>query len=73
MGAWGGVFSQPRPDLPDTPPTTVCLQHRDDWFYSPARRVLIRNHQLADLGRAQASPALKNILYLREKLVILEL
>jgi hypothetical protein len=49
------------------------LQRRDDRFYSPARRVPIRNHQLADLGRAQARPALENILHLRKKLVILEL
>jgi hypothetical protein len=51
---------------------TVCLQHHDDRFYNLARRVPIRNHQLASLGRAQAHPALENILHLREKLVILE-
>jgi hypothetical protein len=50
MGVWGGIISQPRPDLPDTLPITVCLQRRDDRFYSPARRVPIRNHQLPDLG-----------------------
>jgi hypothetical protein len=72
MGVWGGIIFQPRPDLPDTPPVTVRLQCHDDWFYSPARRVPIRNHQLADLHRTQACPALENILYLREKLVILE-
>jgi hypothetical protein len=46
MGVWGGiiswmfggdVISQPRPDLPDTPLVTICLQRRDDRFYSPAR------------------------------------
>jgi hypothetical protein len=58
MGVWGDVIFQLQPDLSDTPPTT--------------RRVPIRNNQLADLGRAQAHPALKNILHLREKLVILE-
>jgi len=72
MGVWGGIISQPRPDLPDTLPITVCLQRRDDRFYSPARRVPIRNHQLPDLGWAQARSALENILHLREKLVILE-
>jgi hypothetical protein len=60
------------PDIPDTPLITIHLQHRDDRFYSPARRVLICNHQLPDLGQAEARPALKNILHLREKLVILE-
>jgi hypothetical protein len=30
MGVWGGVIFQPRPDLPDTPPIIVRLQHRDD-------------------------------------------
>jgi hypothetical protein len=70
MGVWGGVISQPQPDFPYTPPVTVRLQRRDDRFYSPAQRVPIRNHQLANLGRAQACPALKNIFHLREKLVI---
>jgi hypothetical protein len=41
-------------------------------FIARLRRVPIRNHQLADLGRAQVRPALENIIYLREKLVILE-
>jgi hypothetical protein len=72
MGIWGVVIFQSRPDLPDSPPITVCLQRRDDRFYSPARRVPIRNHQLTDLGRAQARPVLENIINLREKLVILE-
>jgi hypothetical protein len=66
MGVWGGVISQPRPDLLDTPLVTVCLQRCDDRFYSPARRVFsIHNHQLVDLSRAQARPTLKNILHLR--------
>lgn len=81
MVVWGGiiscvfggdVISQPQPDLPDTPLVTICLQCRDDRFYSPARWVSIRNHQLANLGRAQAHLALKNILHMREKLVILD-
>jgi len=55
-----------------TLPVTVRLQRRDDRFYSSARRVLIRNHQLAGLSWAQVRPALKNILHLREKFVILE-
>jgi hypothetical protein len=50
----------------------VRLQRRDDQFYSPTRRVLVRNHQLANLDRAQACPALENIFHLRKKLVILE-
>jgi hypothetical protein len=45
MGVWGGIISQLQPDLPDTPLVTVRLQRRTDRFYSPARRVLIRNHQ----------------------------
>jgi hypothetical protein len=69
---WDGVISQPRPDLPDTPSVTVRLQRHYDQFYSLARRVPIRNHQLADLDRSQARPTLKNILHLREKLVIIE-
>jgi hypothetical protein len=71
MGVWGGVIFQLRPDLPDTSPVTVHLQCRDDRFYSPARRVLVLNHQLADLGQAQARPALENI-HLREKFVVFE-
>jgi hypothetical protein len=51
MGVWDSVMSQPRPDLLDTPPVTVRLQCRDDRFYSTARRISIRNHQLADLGQ----------------------
>jgi hypothetical protein len=72
MGVWSSVISQLRLDLPDTPPVTVRLKHCDDRFYSPALLVPIRNHQLVDLGRAQVRPTLKNILYLEEKLVILE-
>jgi hypothetical protein len=68
MGVWGGVIFQPL-DLPDTPPVTVRLQRRNDRFYSS---IPIHNHQLADLGRAQAYLTLKNILHLREKLVILK-
>jgi hypothetical protein len=68
----GCIISQPQLDLSDTPSVTVRLQRRDDRFYSPAWRILIRNHQLVDLDRAQTRPALENILYLREKLVILE-
>jgi hypothetical protein len=48
------------------------LQHCDERIYSPARQVSICNHQLTDLSRAQASPALKNIVHLREKLVIFD-
>lgn len=72
MGVWGCVISQPRPDLSDTSLVIVRLQHCDERFYNPARQVPIRNHQLADLGRAQARPALENIIHLREKLVIPE-
>jgi hypothetical protein len=72
MGVWGGVISQPQPNLPDTPLVTVRLQCHDDRFYSPARQVPIRNHQLVDLSRIQAHPALENIFNVREKLVILE-
>jgi len=50
---WRYFRSQLRPDLPDTPPVTGCLQRRD-------------------LGRAQVRPALKNIIHMIEKLVILE-
>jgi hypothetical protein len=71
MDVWDDVISQPRPDLPDTPPVAFCLQRHDDRFYSHAQRVPIRNHQLVNLGRTQACPALKNIIHLREKLVIL--
>jgi len=73
MGVRCDVIFLPRPDLPDTPPIIVRLQRRDDRFYSLAWRVPIRNHQLADLGQAQARPALKNILHSRKKYVILEL
>jgi hypothetical protein len=59
MGVWGDVISQPRPDLPNTPPVIVILQRRDDRFYSLTRRVSILNHQLANLGRAQARPIWK--------------
>jgi len=72
MGVYSDVISQPRPDLLDTPPVTVCLQRCDDQFYSSAWQVSVRNHQLIDLNRAQALPALENIFYLREKLVILK-
>jgi hypothetical protein len=72
MCVWGGVISQPQLDLPNTPSVTVRLQRRDDRFYRPAWRVPIRNHQLANFGRAQTRPALENILHLREKLVIIE-
>jgi hypothetical protein len=72
MSVWGCVISQLQPNLPDTPPVTVCLQCSNDRFYSPARWVLIHNHQLIDLGRAQAHSALKNILHYRENLMILE-
>jgi hypothetical protein len=48
------------------------LLRRDDRFFSPAWRVLVHNHQLVGFGRAQASITLKNIIHLREKLVILE-
>lgn len=34
MGVWGGVIFQPRLDLPDTPPVTVCLQRHNDQFDS---------------------------------------
>jgi hypothetical protein len=68
MGVWSGVISQPRPDFLDTFPVTVCLQRHDERFYSPTRQVSVRNYQLADLGRAQAIPALENILYWRENL-----
>jgi hypothetical protein len=44
----------------------------DDQFYSLVWWVLIHNHHLADLGRAQARLTLENIFNLREKLVILE-
>jgi hypothetical protein len=57
MDVWGSVISQTQPYLPDTPPVTIHLQRRDDRFYSLARRILIRNHQLANLGRAQARRA----------------
>jgi len=63
----GDIISQPQSDLPDTPLVTIYLQRRDDRFYSPARLVPIRNHQLANLGRSQVRPALENILHLREK------
>jgi hypothetical protein len=56
----------------DTPPVTIRLQRRDDRFYSPARRVPIRNHQLTNLCRGQVHPAMKNIFHLRKKLVILD-
>jgi len=72
MCVWGGVISQQQPNLPDTPSVIVRLQCHDDRFYSPAWRVPIRNHQLADLSRTQAHPALESILNVREKLVILE-
>jgi hypothetical protein len=72
MGVWSVVISQPRPDFPNTHPVTVRLQCRDNRFYSLARRVSIRNHQLADLGRARSLPALENIIHLRKMLVILE-
>jgi hypothetical protein len=49
------------------------LQSGDDQFYSLARQVSVRNYQLIDLDWAQAPLALKNIIRLREKLVILEL
>jgi hypothetical protein len=71
MGVWGGVISQPQPYLFNSSPIIVRLQHRDHRFYSPARRVPVRNYQLVDLSRAQARSALENILHLREKLVIL--
>lgn len=48
------------------------MKRHYDRFYSPARRVPIRNYQLVDVDRAQDRPALENILHLREKLVILE-
>jgi hypothetical protein len=69
MSVCGGVIFQPRPDLLDIPPVTVRLQRCDDWFYSLVRRVPICNHQFVS---AQARLALKNILKLREKLVIRE-
>jgi hypothetical protein len=72
MGVYGVIISQLQPDLPDIPPITVHLQCGDNRFYSPAQQVPVRNHQLADLGRAQAHSALKNIIHLREKLVIPE-
>jgi hypothetical protein len=58
MDVLGDVISQQQSDLPDTPSVTVRLQRHDDRFYSPTRKVLIRNHQFADLGRAQARSAL---------------
>jgi hypothetical protein len=72
MGVLSGVISQLRPNLLDTPLVTVRLQRCDDQFYSPVRRVLIHNHQLIDLSRAQTCHALENILHLRENLVILK-
>jgi hypothetical protein len=62
MGVQGSVISQHQPDLPDTPPVTVRLQHCDNRFYSPAWHVSICNHQLDDLGRAQVHPSLENII-----------
>jgi hypothetical protein len=50
MDVEGCVIFQLRLDLP----VTVRLQRLDDRFYSSVRRVPIRNHQLADLSRAQA-------------------
>jgi hypothetical protein len=54
MDVWGEIISQPQPDLLDTFPVTINLQHFNDRFYSLAQRVSIHNYQLADLGRAQA-------------------
>jgi hypothetical protein len=73
MGVWGGIISQLRSDFPNTLPVTVRLQRRDNRFYSLVQRVPIRNHQFADLSRAQARPTLENIIHLRKMLVILEL
>jgi hypothetical protein len=72
MGVWGDVISQLPPDLPDTSQVIVRLQRCNDRFYSSAWQVSVRNHQFADLGRAQARPTLKNIIHLREKFVILD-
>jgi hypothetical protein len=63
MGVWGDVIFQPRLDFLDTFLVTVRLQRHDDRFYNSTRQVSIRNHQLADLGRAQALPAPENILH----------
>lgn len=68
MGVWSGVISQLRPGLLDTSLVTVHLQRLDDQFYSLTWRVSVHNHQLINLGRAQARPTLKNILHQRENL-----
>jgi hypothetical protein len=47
IDVWNDVISQLQPDLPDSPSITVHLQRRDDRFYSPTRRVPIRNHQIS--------------------------